>query len=52
MCSKFMPYTLAMNVGTATIPAYEEIRLITSFWLTLTSARFASRMLVSSSRIE
>jgi hypothetical protein len=39
-----------MNVGTAMMPKIAEIFLTVSFWLTLTSERFAWSTLVRSSR--
>ena len=50
MCSKFMPYMLAMNVGTVMIAAQPEIFLTTSFCCTEITARLACSTLVSSSR--
>ena len=50
MWVKFIPQIEARNVGTAMIAAQAEIARTTSFCLTPSSARFASRIEVSSSR--
>ena len=50
MWVKFMPQIEARKVGTAMIAAQAEIERTTSFCFTPSSARFASRIEVRSSR--